>query len=105
MSASRSLPICLTGGFRWYTKERPISGDCPPTATTSLRNIPSPVHTRFASGYEPEGFALTERWCVYPQYIGQEWLAQGVLEHHQARVLVVSTAQGIGPQARRDDPR
>jgi FO synthase len=29
---------------------------------------------------KPEGFALTERLCVYPQYIDQGWLAQGVLD-------------------------
>jgi FO synthase len=28
----------------------------------------------------PEGFALTERLCVYPQYIDPEWVAQGVLD-------------------------
>ena len=29
---------------------------------------------------QPEGFALTERLCVYPQYIDPEWIAQGVLD-------------------------
>jgi FO synthase len=28
----------------------------------------------------PEGYALTERLCVYPQYVDPEWLAQGVLD-------------------------
>jgi len=28
----------------------------------------------------PEGYALTERLCVYPQYIEPEWVAQGVLD-------------------------
>jgi FO synthase len=28
----------------------------------------------------PEGYALTERLCVYPQYIDPDWLAQGVLD-------------------------
>ena len=28
----------------------------------------------------PEGYALTERLCVYPQYIDPEWVAQGVLD-------------------------
>jgi FO synthase len=28
----------------------------------------------------PEGYALTERLCVYPQYIDPEWMAQGVLD-------------------------
>src|SRR6185503_17730590 len=29
---------------------------------------------------QPEGYALTERLCVYPQYIAPEWMAQGVLD-------------------------
>jgi FO synthase len=28
----------------------------------------------------PEGYALTERLCVYPQYVAPDWLAQGVLD-------------------------
>ena len=27
-----------------------------------------------------DGVALTERLCVYPQYIDPEWMAQGVLD-------------------------
>ncbi|CAA9519714.1 MAG: 7,8-didemethyl-8-hydroxy-5-deazariboflavin synthase subunit 1 / 7,8-didemethyl-8-hydroxy-5-deazariboflavin synthase subunit 2, partial [uncultured Solirubrobacteraceae bacterium] len=40
--------------------------------------FPSPhqVRKRLAQ----DGVALTERLCVYPQYIDQEWLAQGVLD-------------------------
>jgi FO synthase len=40
--------------------------------------FPSPHEVR--KRLKPEGFALTERLCVYPQYIGQDWLAQGVLD-------------------------
>lgn len=29
---------------------------------------------------QPLGYALTERLCVYPQYLDQEWMAQGVLD-------------------------
>ena len=29
---------------------------------------------------QADGIALTERLCVYPQYIDQDWLAQGVLD-------------------------
>ena len=28
----------------------------------------------------PKGYALTERLCVYPQYMTPEWLDQGVLD-------------------------
>ncbi len=40
--------------------------------------FPSPhqVRKRLAA----DGVALTERLCVYPQYIGEEWMAQGVLD-------------------------
>jgi FO synthase len=40
--------------------------------------FPSPHELR--KRLKPEGFALTERLCVYPQYIDQRWLAQGVLD-------------------------
>jgi FO synthase len=40
--------------------------------------FPSPHEIR--KRLQPEGYALTERLCVYPQYIDQEWLAQGVLD-------------------------
>jgi FO synthase len=40
--------------------------------------FPSPHQIR--KRLRPEGFALTERLCVYPQYIDQDWLAQGVLD-------------------------
>ena len=31
-------------------------------------------------GLAPEGYALTERLCVYPQYMDPEWMEQGVLD-------------------------
>jgi FO synthase len=40
--------------------------------------FPSPHQIR--KRLKPEGYALTERLCVYPQYIDQDWLAQGVLD-------------------------
>jgi FO synthase len=40
--------------------------------------FPSPHQVR--KRLAPEGFALTERLCVYPQYIDQDWVAQGVLD-------------------------
>ena len=40
--------------------------------------FPSPHEVR--KRLQPEGYALTERLCVYPQYIDQDWLAQGVLD-------------------------
>jgi FO synthase len=40
--------------------------------------FPSPHQVR--KRLRPEGYALTERLCVYPQYIDPEWMAQGVLD-------------------------
>jgi FO synthase len=40
--------------------------------------FPSPHQVR--KRLRADGFALTERLCVYPQYIEAEWMAQGVLD-------------------------
>ncbi len=40
--------------------------------------FPSPHQVRKL--LQPQGYALTERLCVYPQYIDPEWVAQGVLD-------------------------
>jgi FO synthase len=40
--------------------------------------FPSPHQVRKRLG--PQGFALTERLCVYPQYLEPGWMEQGVLD-------------------------
>jgi FO synthase len=40
--------------------------------------FPSPHHVR--KQLQKDGYALTERLCVYPEYINREWVAQGVLD-------------------------
>jgi len=40
--------------------------------------FPSPGRAR--KGLQPLGLALTERLCVYPEFIDQEWIAQPVLD-------------------------
>jgi FO synthase len=40
--------------------------------------FPSPHEVR--KRLAPAGYALTERLCVYPQYIDPDWMAQGVLD-------------------------
>ncbi len=40
--------------------------------------FPSPKEVRRSLG--PRGYALTERLCVYPQYMDAEWMEQGVLD-------------------------
>jgi FO synthase len=40
--------------------------------------FPSPAQVR--KRLQADGVALTERLCVYPEYIDQEWVSQGVLD-------------------------
>ncbi len=40
--------------------------------------FPSPHQVR--KELAPRGYALTERLCVYPQYLDSEWMEQGVLD-------------------------
>src|SRR5262245_33644312 len=40
--------------------------------------FPSPHEVR--KSLAPRGFALTERLCVYPQYMDPDWIEQGVLD-------------------------
>jgi FO synthase len=41
---------------------------------------PFPSVHRMRKELAPKGYALTERLCVYPQYMDAEWLEQGVLD-------------------------
>ncbi|MBS1870348.1 MAG: 5-amino-6-(D-ribitylamino)uracil--L-tyrosine 4-hydroxyphenyl transferase CofH [Actinobacteria bacterium] len=61
--------------------------------------FPSPhqVRKRLAA----DGFALTERLCVYPQYLDAEWVAQGVLDTVKARYWSFIPRRGSG---RREAP-
>ncbi len=58
--------------------------------------FPSPhqVRKRLAQ----DGVALTERLCVYPQYIGADWMAQGVLDVVKARYWSFIPRRGSGRQ-------
>jgi FO synthase len=40
--------------------------------------FPSPVQVR--KRLAQDGYALSERLCVYPEFIGQEWISQSVLD-------------------------
>src|SRR4051794_1341913 len=41
---------------------------------------PFPSVHRMRKELSPRGYALTERLCVYPQYMASDWLEQGVLD-------------------------
>jgi FO synthase len=62
--------------------------------------FPSPhqVRKRLAA----DGFALTERLCVYPHYIDPGWIAQGVLDVIKARYWSFIPRRGSG---RTEPPR
>jgi len=62
--------------------------------------FPSPHQAR--KRLQAEGVALTERLCVYPQYIDPDWLAQGVLDVVKARYWSFIPRRGSG---RTESPR
>jgi FO synthase len=62
--------------------------------------FPSPHQVRKRLG--AEGVALTERLCVYPQYIDSEWVAQGVLDVIKTTYWSFIPRRGSG---RTDAPR
>jgi FO synthase len=41
---------------------------------------PFPSPHRMRKQLQPRGYALTERLCVYPQYMDPDWIEQGVLD-------------------------
>jgi FO synthase len=53
----------------------------------------------------PRGFALTERLCVYPQYMGPDWLEQGVLDTIKLRFWSFIPRSGSGRREERSIKR
>jgi FO synthase len=64
--------------------------------------FPSPhqVRKRLAQ----DGVALTERLCVYPRYIHQEWVVQGVIDVIKAKYWSFIPRRGSGDTPTRTDP-
>ncbi len=58
--------------------------------------FPSPHQVR--KQLQPEGYALTERLCVYPQYIDADWVAQGVLDVIKTKYWSFIPRRGSGRQ-------
>ncbi len=58
--------------------------------------FPSPHQVR--KRLQVEGYALTERLCVYPQYIDQAWIAQGVLDTIKLKYWSFIPRNGSGRQ-------
>jgi FO synthase len=62
--------------------------------------FPSPHEVR--KGLAPKGYALTERLCVYPQYMDAEWMEQGVLDVIKLKYWSFIPRKGSG--RRREEP-
>jgi FO synthase len=61
--------------------------------------FPSPHQVR--KTLQPLGYALTERLCVYPQYIDPEWMAQGVLDVVKTKYWSFIPRRGSGRREER----
>ena len=59
--------------------------------------FPSPHQVR--KGLAPKGYALTERLCVYPQYMDPEWMEQGVLDVVKLKYWSFIPRRGSGRRA------
>jgi FO synthase len=57
---------------------------------------PFPSPHRIRKELRPRGYALTERLCVYPQYMDSDWLEQGVLDVVKARYWSFIPRRGSG---------
>src|SRR6195256_2403133 len=60
--------------------------------------FPSPHQVR--KELQRDGYALTERLCVYPRYIDQQWIAQGVMDTIKVKYWSFIPRRGSG----RTDP-
>ena len=61
--------------------------------------FPSPHEVR--KRLAPKGFALTERLCVYPQYLRADWLDQGVLDAVKLKYWSFIPRRGSGRRQER----
>jgi FO synthase len=64
--------------------------------------FPSPHQVR--KQLQADGVALTERLCVYPQYIDQDWVAPGVLDTIKLKYWSFIPRRGSGGPPTRTDP-
>ncbi|HEX8074664.1 MAG TPA: 5-amino-6-(D-ribitylamino)uracil--L-tyrosine 4-hydroxyphenyl transferase CofH [Thermoleophilaceae bacterium] len=62
---------------------------------------PFPSVHRMRKQLQPRGYALTERLCVYPQYMTPEWLDQGVLDAIKTRYWSFIPRHGSGRREER----
>jgi len=62
---------------------------------------PFPSPHRMRKLLQPNGHALTERLCVYPQYMDAEWLEQGVLDVIKLKYWSFIPRRGSGRRSER----
>jgi FO synthase len=62
---------------------------------------PFPSVHRMRKQLQPRGYALTERLCVYPQYMDPDWLEQGVLDTIKLRFWSFIPRRGSGRREER----
>ncbi|GAC1322398.1 MAG: hypothetical protein NVSMB25_17470 [Thermoleophilaceae bacterium] len=62
---------------------------------------PFPSPHRMRKLLAPRGYALTERLCVYPQYMDPEWLEQGVLDVIKLKYWSFIPRRGSGRRQQR----
>src|SRR5436305_2282951 len=62
---------------------------------------PFPSVHRMRKELAPRGYALTERLCVYPQYMDPEWLEQGVLDTIKLKYWSFIPRRGSGRREER----
>jgi FO synthase len=62
---------------------------------------PFPSVHRMRKQLQPRGYALTERLCVYPQYMDPHWLEQGVLDAIKLRFWSFIPRRGSGRREER----
>src|ERR671934_1287000 len=62
---------------------------------------PFPAVHRMRKELAPRGYALTERLCVYPQYMEPDWLDQGVLDTIKLRFWSFIPRRGSGRREER----
>ncbi len=61
---------------------------------------PFPSPTQVRKRLAPDGVAVSERLCVYPEYIDPEWIAEPVLDVITQPLLVVHPPPGQWPAGR-----
>src|SRR6202167_5142659 len=66
---------------------------------------PFPSPHRVRKELQRDGYALTERLCVYSRYIDPEWVAQGVMDTIKVKYWSFIPRRGSGGPSSRTDPR